>query len=349
MPASNNYSSPPLTLRCPRCKLPLVLTGSDSLRCTRPGHPHTYPIVAGIPDLRTFEGPRTTVADDRADAERLESRASTMSFAGLADSYRGELPASQSAEWRMLNRGVRPTPGHVEATLAAWHALDHSLGAVGVRTVLDVGCGTGALLATAARRWPVCVGVDGSLRRLVLARRRLSEAGLKVRLVCANIDALPFLGGVFDRVIAEWILELAPNQGRALREWNRMLRPTGRLWITTPNKWSVGPDPHLGARAGGWWPRPLLEIWAKRHGLMLPDRALVGAWRLRRLLREAGFAQVRLGKQKGDPAGDSSVDSARGNGRRTLKDVPLIREIARRITPTLLAAAGPADTAAGSE
>jgi SAM-dependent methyltransferase len=209
--------------------------------------------------------------------------------------------------------------------------------------VLDVGCGTGALLEATARRWPVCVGVDSSLRRLVLARQRLKQAGVKARLVCANIDALPFMDGVFDRVIAEWILEVAPSQGRSLREWNRMLSQQGRLWITTPNRWSVGPDPHLGVPALSWLPQPLLEVWAKRHGLTVPQRALVGARRLRRLLEETGFAQVRLGKQLADePEHETPVRRKRplANGRKTLQDIALIRELAKRITPTLLAAAG---------
>jgi ubiquinone/menaquinone biosynthesis C-methylase UbiE len=196
---------------------------------------------------------------------------------------------------------------------------------------------------TAARRWPVCVGVDGSLRRLVLARRRLLEAGVHARLVCANVDALPFPDGVFDRVVAEWILEVAPNQGRALREWNRMLSADGRLWLTTPNRWSMGPDPHLGAPAAGWWPKLLLESWAKRHGMVLPQRALLGARRLRRLLREAGFDQVRLAKHDVDDATteNRTVDIRRTPGtRKALKDVPLIRQLVQRITPTLLAAAG---------
>jgi ubiquinone/menaquinone biosynthesis C-methylase UbiE len=322
--------------------LPLVPVGVDALRCTRPGRAHTYPIVVGIPDLRTDDDPGAPLAHDRAAAERLESRAG-LGFAGLADSYRAELPDGEVVESRMLARGVQAIPGREEATLAAWHDLDRSLGAIGVQTVLDVGCGTGSLLLSAARRWPACVGLDRSLRRLVLVRRRLLEAGVRARLVCANVDALPFADGVFDRVVAEWILELAPNQGRALREWNRMLRPNGRLWISTPNRWSVGPDPHLGTRAGGWWPRPLLESWAKRHGMILPQRALMGARRLRRLLREAGFEQVRLAKPEIEDEARNGLFPAlhrSGGTRRTIKDVPLIRQLVLRMTPTLVAAAG---------
>lgn len=100
-----------------------------------------------------------------------------------------------------------------------WQVLDQD--APEPRIVLDVGCGSGLLLEAAARRWPVCVAVDGSLRRLVLARHRLQQAGIRARLVCASVDALPFDDGLFDHVIAEWILERAPRKERALREWNR--------------------------------------------------------------------------------------------------------------------------------
>jgi SAM-dependent methyltransferase len=288
---------------------------------------------------------RSALAEDRAEAEGLAARVANQSFAGLADRLDDEHLAGPLRGSRGAGSRVGLTPRSSESMLAAWHHLDHSLGAVGVRTVLDLGCGTGALLEVAARRWPACVGVDSSLRRLVLARRRLQDAGVRVRLVCANIDALPFMDGVFDRVIAEWILELAPNQGVALREWNRMLRAHGRLWITTPNRWSVGPDPHLGGPALGWLPKPLLEVWAKRRGLSVPERSLVSAWRLRRLLRDAGFAQVRLGKQLADaPAREASPRPRPGHrSRRSFRDVPIIRELARRITPTLLAAAGRSD------
>ena len=182
--------------------------------------------------------------------------------------------------------------------LGDWQGLDQ--GSPDPRVVLDIGCGSGALLEAAARRWTACVGVDGSLRELVLARHRLQQAGIRARLVCANVDALPFADGQFDRVIAEWVLERSPRKERALREWNRMMNGQGRLWISTSNRWSVTRDPQLGIPALSWLPMQVLDVWAKWHGMTFPQRTLVGTKRLRRLLEEAGFSFVRLGDAVAD-------------------------------------------------
>jgi hypothetical protein len=61
------------------------------------------------------------------------------------------------------------------------------------------------------------------------------------------------------------------------------------------------------------------------------------------LLEETGFSQVRLGKQLADePAEETPSRRKRplANARRTLHDLARVRELAKRITPTLLAAAG---------
>jgi SAM-dependent methyltransferase len=208
--------------------------------------------------------------------------------------------------------------------------------------VLDVGCGSGTLLEAAARRWPVCVGVDDSLRRLVMARHRLKQAGVRARLVCASVDALPFVDGLFDRVIAESVLELSPRKGRALREWHRMLSAQGRLWISSTNRWSVNRDPQLGIPALSWLPMQLVDLWAKWHGLTFPQRALVGTKLLRRLLQESGFSRLRLGKPVADESSGtpSTSRSAMTIGRKGLYDLALVREIAKRVRPMLLATAG---------
>jgi SAM-dependent methyltransferase len=228
----------------------------------------------------------------------------------------------------------------MDDVLSDWHSMDQD--SPDARVVLDVGCGSGALLEAAARRWPVCVGVDSGLRRLVIARHRLQQAGIRARLVCANLDALPFADGLFHRVVAEWVLERSPRKERALREWNRMLSADGRLWLSTSNRWSVSRDPQLGIPALSWLPMQLLDLWAKWHGLTVPQRALVGANRLRRLLEEAGYARVRLGKPMADVSSGAPATGGRptGSGRRSHTNLALVRAIAKRVTPLLLATAG---------
>jgi SAM-dependent methyltransferase len=279
----------------------------------RPRRPHRYPVVAGIPDLRVTLDADITVARERADARVLAE------MLARGDDLSAELAASAE---------------DTSTSMHDWDELDRYW--PDGRMVLDIGCGSRALFEETARRWPVCVGVDCNLRRLVLARHRLKQAGVKARLVCANIDALPFADGLFDRVIADSVLELAVMKERALREWNRMLSAEGRLWISTSNRWSVSRDPQLGIPALSWLPMQMVDLWAKWHGLNLPHRALVGTQRLSRLLQETGFSRVRLGK----PAGEESSKPPTPRSGKTLRDLALVREIASRVKPMLIATAG---------
>ena len=326
-------NSPSPSLRCPRCRRTLVPLREGELQCTRPSRPHSYPIVAGIPDLRATLEADITVARERADARVLAEMLSRDPLDG--DSLREDVSLLTTGGAFAEDSGIGGAFGNSEDVLNDWQELDRYI--PDPRMVLDVGCRSGSLLEAAARRWPVCVGVDGSLRRLVLARHRLKQAGVRARLVCANVDALPFADGLFDRVIAEWVLELSPRKERALREWNRMLSEHGRLWLSTSNRWSVSRDPQLGIPALSWLPMQLVDLWAKWHGLTFPQRALVGTKRLRRLLQETGFSRVRLGKPVAD---ESSRTPSTRRSRKTLYDLALVQEIAKRVRPMLLATAG---------
>ena len=79
-----------------------------------------------------------------------------------------------------------------------------------------------------------------------------------------------------------------------MSEAHRALSSEGHLFLTTPNRFSLGPDPHLGVPAGGYWPKSLLAAVARRQGAVPPERHLQGAQSLRRLIRTAGFTGTRL-------------------------------------------------------
>ena len=332
-------TSPSASLRCPRCRRTLVPLRDGELQCTRPSRPHSYPIVAGIPDLRATLDADITVARERADARVLAEMLSRAAQGadGLGEDVLLLANGGALADERGSVGGA-VEPRNREDVLNDWQELDRYI--PDPRMVLDVGCGSGALLEVAARRWQVCVGVDSNLRQLVMAKHRLKQAGVRARFVCANLDALPFADGIFDRVIAEWVLELSPRKERALREWNRMLSEQGRLWISTSNRWSVSRDPHLGIPALSWLPMQLVDLWAKWHGLTFPQRALVGTKRLRRLLEETGFARVRLGKPATNEPGETPSTGRGALTRKSLQDLALVREIARRVRPMLVATAG---------
>lgn len=114
----------------------------------------------------------------------------------------------------------------------------------GNERVLDIGCGRGLLLLTAAMRAPQgrAVGVDiwsnvdlsGNRPEATLENAR--RAGVADRVEVHNADAqqLPFANESFDVVISSLVLHNIPSrQGRqqAVREIARVLRPGGRVAI----------------------------------------------------------------------------------------------------------------------
>lgn len=97
--------------------------------------------------------------------------------------------------------------------------------------VLDVGCGTGALLDRLSTMHPVeqLAGVDPVPQMLDVARQRLSSA-MDLRVAWA--EELPFAAGEFDLVVSCSMFHYIREPARALREMQRVLRPGGRLVIT---------------------------------------------------------------------------------------------------------------------
>jgi SAM-dependent methyltransferase len=77
------------------------------------------------------------------------------------------------------------------------------------------------------------VGVDQSARMVELTRSRGIEA------VVGDVCDLPFRDGVFDVVVAAWMLYHVTELGRALAEIRRVLRPGGAFVATTNSERSL--------------------------------------------------------------------------------------------------------------
>jgi ubiquinone/menaquinone biosynthesis C-methylase UbiE len=102
----------------------------------------------------------------------------------------------------------------------------------GVRDVLDAATGTGLVLRALRPRLDDdarLTGVDLSSRMLEVARAQTPNATLLV----GDATALPFDDGSFDLVTCVTAIHLMPDASAALREWARVLRPTGRIVIAT--------------------------------------------------------------------------------------------------------------------
>jgi SAM-dependent methyltransferase len=99
--------------------------------------------------------------------------------------------------------------------------------------VLDLGCGDGGITELIARKASGhhVVGMDWAMNGTGQARRR------GVHAVCAAIDGvnLPFASGSLDVVMFNEVIEHLVDTDAAICEIRRVLRPGGRLLLSTPN------------------------------------------------------------------------------------------------------------------
>ncbi|HEU4881436.1 MAG TPA: class I SAM-dependent methyltransferase [Longimicrobium sp.] len=107
--------------------------------------------------------------------------------------------------------------------------------------VVDVGCGTGNLLALVmevARRMDGYVGVDLSPQMLRVAREKASGGAVQTGFVAADVGNLPLRDGSFDTAVCASVLHYWDDATAGLTGIRRMLRPGGRLllldWLRDP-------------------------------------------------------------------------------------------------------------------
>jgi SAM-dependent methyltransferase len=115
-------------------------------------------------------------------------------------------------------------------------AAEVLLDAVGVaagEALADVGCGTGNVALAAAARGAVATGVDTSARLLELARARAAGEGAEARFVLGDAGALPLPDAGFDVAASAFGVIFAPDPARALAEMVRVVRPEGRVALTS--------------------------------------------------------------------------------------------------------------------
>ena len=96
-----------------------------------------------------------------------------------------------------------------------------------VRHALDVGCGTGRFLPLLG----AVVGGDPSADMLSVAAEK--EGG-RIRLARAPAGALPIRTAAVDLVFVHLAYHHVADKAPALREWQRVLRPGGLLFICSP-------------------------------------------------------------------------------------------------------------------
>ncbi len=282
-----------MNLACPRCRIPLHIEVGRA-RCDRCST--SYRGLRGIFDLRVADDEYLANAEDWRLASALDAEYSQHDFRGLLGRYydlAGDVPAARR---RVQVAHILSAPERAEQWVKSLDRRDGPL--------LDLGCGPGGFLASDAAADRPSVGLDIAMRWLILARKRLDEAGRgDVRLVCGCAEALPFADRAFTAIVAGDVLEHVRDRHATLVEAHRVLTPRGRLVAATPNRFSLGFEPHVGVWGVGFLPR----AWMARYVRLMSGsdfRAIetLGSIGWRRQARRSPFGRVEL-VAPGLPAG----------------------------------------------
>jgi ubiquinone/menaquinone biosynthesis C-methylase UbiE len=177
------------------------------------------------------------------------------------------LPRFDDDIWEAVPEDPGPPPAHIAEFVRSLAPAERAL---------DLGAGDGRLAVELKAHDITCA--DVSQVALDRARKRIPEATL---VLVQPDEPLPFEDGVFDMVLCAETLEHVRDVQLALSEIRRVLRPGGRLAVTTP-------------LAGRW--RVLL------HGLEHPFSPHVRAFSrrsLRAILDTMGFQVVSLEARRG--------------------------------------------------
>lgn len=131
--------------------------------------------------------------------------------------------SSGGAAYDRISRGIADSIEHAVVR------LDPKPG----ERILDLATGTGWTSRSVARRGADVVGVDIAAELLGAAREMAAREQLPIDYQLADAEGLPFEGGQFDAVISTYGVMFAGQPEAAAAEIARVVRPGGRVVLTT--------------------------------------------------------------------------------------------------------------------
>ncbi|WP_157911695.1 class I SAM-dependent methyltransferase [Alteribacter populi] len=177
--------------------------------------------------------------------------------------------------------------------LSALHAqLLSALGSWEGKNILDIGCGTGRILAKGAIDNANLTGIDLSKAMVTRSEQLLKDTHprTKTQFVVADAERLPFQNDHFNVSLAACVLFLMPEPLNVLKEVHRVSTSKGKIGLLNPSK-NISLD--------------TVSAYIEKHRLTGDERNTLMQWgrvsekrhrfsseRIEALLTEAGWCNV---------------------------------------------------------
>lgn len=177
----------------------------------------------------------------------------------------------------------------------------------GIKTVLETACGTGRVtghLRTALPPDARLVATDLNADMFAIARQIIPDQDIEWQ--TADAQALPFEDSYFDMVVCQFGLMFMPDKAKALAEACRVLKPGGRLLMSTWDKLENNPAFDIANQiVARYFPAdPPLFFHVP---FSLHDERQLASW-----VKEAGFGHCSISRVKKDCRGAGAADIAAG-------------------------------------
>ncbi|HEX8091984.1 MAG TPA: class I SAM-dependent methyltransferase [Blastocatellia bacterium] len=202
----------------------------------------------------------------------------------MHDDSRNKNSADAYDDW---HREIHGDENPAAVSLQDWHRNALSLSpSQNSLAVLEVGCGVGDFAIHLAGQGAKVTAVDFSPQAIELARAKSEAQNRPVNFQVADAQSLPFEDGSFDVVFSCECLEHVPDPRLALTEFYRVLKPLGKLVLTTEN--------YSNAMLLGW-----LVCWLRKEPFnsgagVQPVEHFFLFWRVKHMFKGAGFQVQRM-------------------------------------------------------
>lgn len=162
--------------------------------------------------------------------------------------------------------------------------------------VLDAGCGDGQISLSFALRGSRVIGVDADPEFIEIAQLRAEELSrANVQFYCTDLCEADSLADEFDLILSIDVIEHVSNAADYLRGLRKRLKPEGRVWLFTPNRFAlpnIVADPHYRLAGLTLIPNSWAAVYAtkwRRRVRCYEVSKLYTLHSLERLARSCGF------------------------------------------------------------